>query len=243
MDKIIIKDSKFSSIILFLISLAISIGMVLYFQTDPSIVGDMFSPEWTFVIITGIFTIYYFWRMIDSTPKIIIDEIGIFNKYLGAGIIPWEDMKSVQLRKIQKKDYISIDVHNPDYFLSQMNFYRKWLYKANQSLGFVGFHVDISGIDIQPEDMLRMVLIRKEHGTNQSSKRQSYYDVTSSREALHVLGLTDSASKEQIEFSYKELIKEYHPDKYVHLGIDYQRGAEIQFKKIQQAYNYLKSID
>lgn len=54
-------------------------------------------------------------------------------------------------------------------------------------------------------------------------------------EALNILSLKDGATDEDIKKSFKSLAKEYHPDK------NKDSGAEEKFKKISEAYEYLKS--
>lgn len=52
-----------------------------------------------------------------------------------------------------------------------------------------------------------------------------------------VLGVSRSASSEDIQKAYRKLARQYHPD------INKEKGAEDQFKKISEAYEVLKSPD
>ena len=51
-----------------------------------------------------------------------------------------------------------------------------------------------------------------------------------------ILGLSPSATQEEIRAAYIDLAKQYHPDKVAHLGKELQVLAEKRFKEIQQAY-------
>jgi curved DNA-binding protein CbpA len=53
-------------------------------------------------------------------------------------------------------------------------------------------------------------------------------------ESCRVLGIKESASEKVIKKAYRTLVKRWHPDK--NLG---NPDAEIRFKEIQQAYEYL----
>jgi len=55
----------------------------------------------------------------------------------------------------------------------------------------------------------------------------------SKRDYYEVLGISKSASKEDIKKAYRKLAKEYHPDK------NKSPDAEIKFKEIQEAYDVL----
>lgn len=49
-----------------------------------------------------------------------------------------------------------------------------------------------------------------------------------------VLGVSESASQEEIKQAYKELAKKYHPD------LNKEEGSEEKFKEVLEAYNVLK---
>ncbi len=55
-----------------------------------------------------------------------------------------------------------------------------------------------------------------------------------------ILGVSASASKEEIDSAYKARMKEYHPDKVAHLGEDLQKLAHRKALEIQQAYQQLR---
>ena len=57
---------------------------------------------------------------------------------------------------------------------------------------------------------------------------------------LDVLGLSPDATQEEIHLQYKRLVMKFHPDRVQHLGDNFVKEAEIQIKKINQAYGYLR---
>ena len=54
------------------------------------------------------------------------------------------------------------------------------------------------------------------------------------------LGLEPGADFEQVKSAYRNLSKQYHPDKVNHLGEEFKKVAEEKMKEINQAYQYLK---
>ncbi|MBP1474613.1 J domain-containing protein [Frateuria sp. MAH-13] len=52
-----------------------------------------------------------------------------------------------------------------------------------------------------------------------------------------ILGVPESASREEIEQGYRRRIGQYHPDKVARLGEDIQRLAEKRAKEINAAYD------
>jgi len=56
-----------------------------------------------------------------------------------------------------------------------------------------------------------------------------------------VLGLKGRVSFSDVKRVYKELAMQYHPDKVSHLGPKLRHFAEVEMKKINEAYEYFKS--
>lgn len=56
-----------------------------------------------------------------------------------------------------------------------------------------------------------------------------------------ILGISKTASKEEIKNAYKKLALIYHPDKYSHLADEYKEDAEKKFRQINEAYQILSN--
>lgn len=59
-------------------------------------------------------------------------------------------------------------------------------------------------------------------------------------EALHILGLDDDATPDDIKIAYRETVQILHPDKFAG-NEKLQRRATEQFKRLQEAYDLLTS--
>jgi DnaJ like chaperone protein len=87
---------------------------------------------------------------------------------------------------------------------------------------------------------------REDEGFRQESRsddrRQASREKTardSKRDPYQVLGIERGASPEAIKKAYREQAGKYHPDKFAHLGEDFQETAEKRFKEIHEAYRTL----
>jgi DnaJ like chaperone protein len=75
-----------------------------------------------------------------------------------------------------------------------------------------------------------------------SSDQQSIKNmfIKSTESAYKILGITTTATNDQIKKAYRNLAKEYHPDKVSYLGEEFKKSAEEKFKKINDAYESIK---
>lgn len=55
-----------------------------------------------------------------------------------------------------------------------------------------------------------------------------------------VLGLSPDASEEEIKKAYRNLMRQYHPDKVATLGPDLQAAASKKAKEINEAYHIIE---
>ena len=65
-----------------------------------------------------------------------------------------------------------------------------------------------------------------------------YYRDTDS--AYSVLGVSPSATDDEVKAAYRRMAMKNHPDKVATLGPEVQKAAEEKFRKIQQAYESIK---
>ena len=58
--------------------------------------------------------------------------------------------------------------------------------------------------------------------------------------AYKILGISKSATNDEVKKAYRSMAKQHHPDKVSHLGDDIKEKAKEKFQQIQQAYEDVK---
>ena len=79
----------------------------------------------------------------------------------------------------------------------------------------------------------------QENGFQENSEKK---EKTAVKSPWEILGVSEKAGIEEIKEAYRKRCAEYHPDKVAHLGIELQKVANEEFKKIQSAYEFVKKL-
>jgi hypothetical protein len=79
-----------------------------------------------------------------------------------------------------------------------------------------------------------------EYQQRQQTQPQPDPEPAKSFDPYEVLDIPQDASQDQIKQAYREMSKQYHPDKTAHLGPELQQVAHKKMKEINRAYQMLK---
>ena len=58
--------------------------------------------------------------------------------------------------------------------------------------------------------------------------------------AYEVLGISTDATEDEVKTAYRKLAMKHHPDRVASQGQDAQKKAEMEFRKINEAYESIK---
>ncbi|MDF1614790.1 DnaJ domain-containing protein [Desulfurivibrio dismutans] len=94
-------------------------------------------------------------------------------------------------------------------------------------------------LEISPYDH-QAIRARYQAGGRPGSTPGSFRYADQEARYYQALGLEPGADFEQVKSAYRNLSKQYHPDKVNHLGEEFKKVAEEKMKEINEAYQYLK---
>jgi hypothetical protein len=97
------------------------------------------------------------WANVSYQKRLVINEDGIVDSRLGVGLIPWSDILEAHLESKYNNAYICLKVRSPEKFLDRLPQEKRSRVLNSHKLGFTHFNVSISGVDVNPIDLLQLV--------------------------------------------------------------------------------------
>lgn len=94
-----------------------------------------------------------------------------------------------------------------------------------QALREMGIHMGLS-----TEDIEQMLNLGSSHQSGATASSASSLD-----DAYRILGITPSATNDEVKAAYRKMALKHHPDKVAALGEDVRRAAEKKFQEINDA--------
>ncbi|GAB3296953.1 STM3941 family protein [Hymenobacter tenuis] len=98
------------------------------------------------------------WQFFDTRPRLQISDEGILDRTLGVGMIPWADIQDAYVQSINHEYFICLHLHNEQAYINRLPPLKRKLANLNPGLGFTALSVNLSGVDINPEQVLEYIL-------------------------------------------------------------------------------------
>lgn len=136
----------------------IALGIFVIIDADELIVG---------LVVTGFFSLAVpicIKELLDTKPRLIIDDKGITDRTLGVGKILWSDIQAAELNMIRHNAFIGLKVDEPkvrEYIKNQV-WWKRFFIKANKVIGFQQLNINLVGLDADFDELLGQIQDRIE---------------------------------------------------------------------------------
>ncbi|QDA61324.1 STM3941 family protein [Hymenobacter jejuensis] len=97
-------------------------------------------------------------QFLDTRPRLQITDEGILDRTLGVGLIPWTEITYAYVRAINHEYFICLQVRDEQAYLGRLSPLKRRLANANEALGFTPISINLSGVDLNPEQLLEYIL-------------------------------------------------------------------------------------
>ncbi|MFX0095721.1 MAG: TerB family tellurite resistance protein, partial [Candidatus Hodarchaeota archaeon] len=184
-------------------------------------------------------------EMAKGDGKITKEEIDVIDSFFidVLELSPNERQQSIDTFKKVKESDIPFEVYAREFYK---------LHSDNEKLleGVVGLLIDIAYADgeLSSEEAILLNQVIEIFGVGASdyeerktAQEQQAKSKNNRQDAYYakILGLDGNITPENVKSAYRKLAAQYHPDKVSHLGSRIRKVAEVEMKKINEAYEFL----
>lgn len=113
---------------------------------------------WAGIVFFGACAAVFVRQLLDARPRLVIDDIGILDRTLGVGLIPWQDIAGAYLRSLQGNHFICLELRDPAPWLAKLSAVQRAMTAANEALGFTPLSLNLAGVAADPRQVLELIL-------------------------------------------------------------------------------------
>ena len=156
MPLLIVKNSIGKYLLYGLLSLVFVAGGIFILSVGKDLKATLIG--WSCIIFFGFGLLVFLRQILDTRPRIVIDENGIFDRTLGVGVIEWQDIQHAYLNSIFGNDFISLVLHDNEKYLQRISKGKAKLAKYNRTLGFETINLNLSGANVKPKEIFDLLI-------------------------------------------------------------------------------------
>jgi len=155
MKQTIYFNSKLKYGMFLLLSMAcVAIGAFMILGGEKILIG------WLCIGFFFLGTLICLWAIFDSRPRLILDEDGVIDRYLGVGKIFWKDIKGLSVRTAYKNDFVclAMDEDPNQRYLSNLSSTKRKLVTTSVALGWPPMVLNLSGVKGSTEKIFQAIV-------------------------------------------------------------------------------------
>jgi hypothetical protein len=115
---------------------------------------------WAGILVFGAAIPIFARQLLDSRPRLVIGDQGVFDRTLGVGVIPWSEITGVRLATTAGNDFLCLEVRDPAMFTAHFGAVRRALMSGNRALGFAELNLNVSGLSLRSDEILALISAR-----------------------------------------------------------------------------------
>ncbi|MFZ5638983.1 MAG: STM3941 family protein [Pseudomonadota bacterium] len=110
------------------------------------------------ILFFGACALTFVWQIVDRRPRLILDDVGVFDRTLRVGRIPWSDIEDAYSASIHRQDFVCLILRDEAQWVAKLPPLQRRLVAANRALGFSGLNLNLSGLEADASTVLALIL-------------------------------------------------------------------------------------
>ena len=112
---------------------------------------------WFGFVFFGLAFLKILWDLLHPATKVIINDDGIEDRRWRVGVVPWEEITEIDLRRIGSAKFLCIEVRDPDKYVGRMSGIHRFFVWANGLLGCPPITIAFTGLSPSIEEAWKYI--------------------------------------------------------------------------------------
>lgn len=156
MEKIVIKTNRLRYFVLLIVAIGFSVTGLLMIIKSHEIKTTI--TGWSCLLLFGGCVPLFVWQIIDSSPRLIIDDKGIYARSLKIGIIPWDEIEGAYIKSLGRQAFICLQLKDYEKYLPKSSSLTNAIAATNKALGLSPISLSFSGIDADINQVCELII-------------------------------------------------------------------------------------
>lgn len=142
------------NLLMLLVSCAfVAVGVLLLFRGA----GEARWAGIASIVFFGACTLFCVYQLIERRPRLVFDDVGVFDRTLGVGRIPWDEILAADWVSLNGNHFICLLLRDEAHWLARLSPLQRRLAWANRGLGFGSINLNLSGLAVDPAVVFSLV--------------------------------------------------------------------------------------
>ena len=153
MERVIVRSSRRHWVVMLIGSMTFVAAGVLVLA-----MGANPLAAWSAIVFFGGCALVGTWQILDSRPRLVIGERGVFDRTLKIGVIEWQDINGAFVKRLQGNTFVCLELRDPAKYTGTLSPTGRRLAEVNRNLGFTPISLNLTGLNVDADRVCELLL-------------------------------------------------------------------------------------
>ncbi len=117
------------------------------------------QAAWPAIMFFGAAIPVFVWQLLDTRPRLVIDDNGVYDRRLKIGVIPFADIEDAYVMSIGKpgQEFICLRLRDETKYLRTLSPIVKALCSVNRAMGATAITLNLSSVDADASQLCDLI--------------------------------------------------------------------------------------
>jgi hypothetical protein len=115
------------------------------------------AVAWIAAVAFGACASFAGWQFYDARPRLVIDDRGVLDRTFAIGVIPWRDIRGVELKRIHGHPHLCLTLDSAAAYTTRLSPMLQRVVALDRQMGFTDLCVSLAGSPVDADQIVTSV--------------------------------------------------------------------------------------